>query len=235
MRQARSAPAGGDAVRRSRCPRLPLLPSPQDRHDGRGGAVTTNVEEYDLAVRRLRHHGIVPIGEFDIPEPGLNYRLPDILCAIGLTQLERLDALLAERERVAALWSVSSTSSRRRQRPTATVTAGRRTSSPRPSRRCAGGSARGRHRGAGGDVRPPSARRLSRPGPVPGCRRRIRTCARAALPLTARRVGRRPRGRGARALRLDKAGFSACPPNCLRSAERTLFAKSSCPREAKRE
>jgi perosamine synthetase len=72
---------------------------------GEGGAVTTNVEEYDLAVRRLRHHGIVPTGEFDIPEPGLNYRLPDILCAIGLTQLERLDALLAERERVAALYT----------------------------------------------------------------------------------------------------------------------------------
>jgi perosamine synthetase len=72
---------------------------------GEGGAVTTNLEEYDLTVRRLRHHGIVPTGEFDIPEPGLNYRLPDILCAIGLPQLARLDALLAERERVAALYT----------------------------------------------------------------------------------------------------------------------------------
>jgi len=59
----------------------------------------------DLAVRRLRHHGIVPAGAFDIPEPGLNYRLPDILCAVGLPQLARLDALLAERERVAALYT----------------------------------------------------------------------------------------------------------------------------------
>jgi dTDP-4-amino-4,6-dideoxygalactose transaminase len=72
---------------------------------GEGGAVTTNVEEYDAAVRRLRHHGIVPAGEFDIPAPGLNYRLPDVLCAIGLPQLARLDALLAERERVAALYT----------------------------------------------------------------------------------------------------------------------------------
>jgi perosamine synthetase len=72
---------------------------------GEGGAVTTNVEEYDLAVRRLRHHGIAPAGEFDIPEPGLNYRLPDILCAVGLAQLQRLEALLAERERVAALYT----------------------------------------------------------------------------------------------------------------------------------
>jgi perosamine synthetase len=72
---------------------------------GEGGAVTTNVEEYDLAVRRLRHHGIAPAGEFDISEPGFNYRLPDVLCALGLPQLGRLETLLAERERVATLYS----------------------------------------------------------------------------------------------------------------------------------
>ena len=72
---------------------------------GEGGAVTTNVEEYDLAVRRLRHHGIAPAGEFDISEPGFNYRLPDVLCALGLPQLRRLETLLAERERVAELYS----------------------------------------------------------------------------------------------------------------------------------
>jgi dTDP-4-amino-4,6-dideoxygalactose transaminase len=72
---------------------------------GEGGAVTTNVEEYDHAVRRLRHHGIAPTGDFDIPQPGLNYRLPDVLCALGLPQLRRLQALLEERERVAALYT----------------------------------------------------------------------------------------------------------------------------------
>jgi perosamine synthetase len=72
---------------------------------GEGGAVTTNVEEYDAAVRRLRHHGIVAAADFDIPEPGFNYRLSDVLCALGLTQLARLDALLAEHERVAALYT----------------------------------------------------------------------------------------------------------------------------------
>ena len=72
---------------------------------GEGGAVTTNVEEYDLAVRRLRHHGIAPTGDFDIAEPGFNYRLPDVLCALGLPQVRRLEALLEERERVAALYT----------------------------------------------------------------------------------------------------------------------------------
>ena len=35
---------------------------------------------------------------------GFNYRLSDIACALGLAQLERLDSLLAGRERVAALY-----------------------------------------------------------------------------------------------------------------------------------
>jgi perosamine synthetase len=69
---------------------------------GEGGAVTTDDEEIAATVRRLRHHGIASGGAFDIPEPGPNYRLPDLLCAIGIPQLRRLDALLAARARVAA-------------------------------------------------------------------------------------------------------------------------------------
>jgi perosamine synthetase len=72
---------------------------------GEGGAVTTSERELDLAVRRHRHHGILPEGAFDIPQPGFNYRLPDVLCALGIPQLERLGELLAERERVAALYT----------------------------------------------------------------------------------------------------------------------------------
>ena len=72
---------------------------------GEGGAVTTAIGEYASAVRRLRHHGIVSEGSFDIPEPGLNYRLADVLCALGITQLQRLDQLLRERERVAGLYA----------------------------------------------------------------------------------------------------------------------------------
>ena len=51
---------------------------------GEGGAVTTDEAELADAIRRFRHHGIVPRGAFDIPEPGLNYRLPDLLCAVGI-------------------------------------------------------------------------------------------------------------------------------------------------------
>ena len=69
---------------------------------GEGGAVTTDVPEFAAAIRRFRHHGIVSEPTFDIPQPGTNYRLPDLLCALGIPQLARLEELLAARERVAA-------------------------------------------------------------------------------------------------------------------------------------
>lgn len=72
---------------------------------GEGGAITTNVEEYADAARRIRHHGIVPRGDFDIVEPGFNYRLADVLCALGIPQVERLEELVRGRERVAGLYT----------------------------------------------------------------------------------------------------------------------------------
>ena len=36
-----------------------------------------------------------------MPAPGFNYRLPDVLCALGIPQIEALEALLEARERVA--------------------------------------------------------------------------------------------------------------------------------------
>jgi dTDP-4-amino-4,6-dideoxygalactose transaminase len=72
---------------------------------GEGGAVVCEDEELADAVRRLRHHGIEPRGEFDIRAPGFNYRLSDLLCAIGIPQLRRLDELLAARRRVAEAYA----------------------------------------------------------------------------------------------------------------------------------
>jgi perosamine synthetase len=70
---------------------------------GEGGAVTTDEAGLDAAVRRFRHHGWATLG--DMPAPGFNYRLPDLLCAIGIPQLERLEELLAARERVAGWYT----------------------------------------------------------------------------------------------------------------------------------
>jgi perosamine synthetase len=71
---------------------------------GEGGAVTTNDAELAASIRRLRNHGLATNteGGADIVEPSTNYRLADILCAVGIPQLRRLDELLAERTRIAA-------------------------------------------------------------------------------------------------------------------------------------
>jgi dTDP-4-amino-4,6-dideoxygalactose transaminase len=69
---------------------------------GEGGAVVTDDDKLAEAVRELRHHGWH--GD-DMPAPGLNYRLSDLLCAIGTTQARRLDELLAARTRVAAAYA----------------------------------------------------------------------------------------------------------------------------------
>jgi dTDP-4-amino-4,6-dideoxygalactose transaminase len=69
---------------------------------GEGGAVTTDDGELADAVRRMRHHGIEPRGGFEIAHAGLNYRLSDILCAVGIPQLARLGELLEARTRIAA-------------------------------------------------------------------------------------------------------------------------------------
>ena len=68
---------------------------------GEGGAVTAHADELADRVRSLRHHGIEPQGEFEIRRPGLNYRLSDVQCALGIPQLRRLERLLDERRRVA--------------------------------------------------------------------------------------------------------------------------------------
>jgi perosamine synthetase len=69
---------------------------------GEGGAVTTDADRIADAVRELRHHGWR--GD-EMPRPGLNYRLPDLLCAVGLPQIRRLDELLAARTRIAGAYA----------------------------------------------------------------------------------------------------------------------------------
>jgi UDP-4-amino-4,6-dideoxy-N-acetyl-beta-L-altrosamine transaminase len=77
---------------------------------GEGGMVTTRDHQAAWRMRRLRSHGIVREGLAEAPGPwwyeqaelGFNYRLPDVLCALGLSQLKRLPAFIARRRRLAA-------------------------------------------------------------------------------------------------------------------------------------
>jgi dTDP-4-amino-4,6-dideoxygalactose transaminase len=84
-----------------------------------GGAVTTNDPVLADRMRLLRNHGLrrePAAGEgwpadakgrplpwyYRLDEPGFNYRLSDVQCALGQAQLARLDAFVSERRRLAA-------------------------------------------------------------------------------------------------------------------------------------
>jgi len=73
---------------------------------GEGGMVTAADPRLAERLRRFRSHGMErPAGAdpwwYEMAEPGFNYRLPDILCALGLSQLAKLPRL-AERRRTLA-------------------------------------------------------------------------------------------------------------------------------------
>ncbi|HUF02162.1 MAG TPA: DegT/DnrJ/EryC1/StrS family aminotransferase [Gaiellaceae bacterium] len=70
---------------------------------GEGGMVTTHSEEEWRLVRSLRNQGRADSGGWlEHARLGFNYRLDDVRAAIGLGQLEKLDAILAGRAKVAA-------------------------------------------------------------------------------------------------------------------------------------
>ena len=73
---------------------------------GEGGMVTTASEAVKERIDSERNQGRAPdMGWLDHDRLGFNYRLSDIACAIGLAQLDRLEAMLAARRRVAGWYA----------------------------------------------------------------------------------------------------------------------------------
>ena len=73
---------------------------------GEGGAITTNSKEIYEKLILLRGHGMSPRADiapwhYDMTELGFNYRLTDISCALGLSQLKKLDSFLYLRRSIA--------------------------------------------------------------------------------------------------------------------------------------
>lgn len=64
---------------------------------GEGGAVTTNRPDLAATMRLLRGQGMDPVRRYVHPVVGYNYRLTDLQAAVGVAQLERIDALLDKR------------------------------------------------------------------------------------------------------------------------------------------
>ncbi|MBD3781898.1 MAG: DegT/DnrJ/EryC1/StrS family aminotransferase [Micrococcales bacterium] len=70
---------------------------------GEGGGVTTGDPRLDRRLRALRNHGLDPEATGpDFVLPGLNYRMTEFQAALGLVQMGRFEALLADRRRGAS-------------------------------------------------------------------------------------------------------------------------------------
>ncbi|HEV7558094.1 MAG TPA: aminotransferase class V-fold PLP-dependent enzyme, partial [Kofleriaceae bacterium] len=76
---------------------------------GEGGAVVTRDNDLKQRVDRLRQHGIVREAgawAYQVSELGWNYRLSDLSCALGLTQLAKLDRFVARRRELVAQYGI---------------------------------------------------------------------------------------------------------------------------------
>ena len=83
---------------------------------GEGGMVATNDARLAETLRRFRNHGISSEARqrqdagqwfYEMVLLGFNYRLTDIACALGLSQVEKLDANLARRREIAAEYTAA--------------------------------------------------------------------------------------------------------------------------------
>jgi perosamine synthetase len=81
---------------------------------GEGGMVATNDSQLAETLRRFRNHGISSDARqrqsagqwhYEMVLLGLNYRLPDFACALGIQQLKKLGANLARRREIAAWYT----------------------------------------------------------------------------------------------------------------------------------
>lgn len=70
---------------------------------GEGGAITTNSKKLYKYIKRLRHHGIERKNQYfyDVKNISNNYRLSDINCSLGLSQLQKLEKFVSYRKKVA--------------------------------------------------------------------------------------------------------------------------------------
>jgi perosamine synthetase len=73
---------------------------------GEGGVLVTDRDDWDLLFRSLRNQGRDESGTWlNHVRLGYNYRLDEMSAALGAAQLERLEELLAKRERVAQMYN----------------------------------------------------------------------------------------------------------------------------------
>ncbi len=81
---------------------------------GEGGTVLTNNEKLDKRIKTFRTHGMTKDEFFlekndgpwyyEMHEVGFNYRITDLQCALGISQLSKLDKFIARRSEIARFY-----------------------------------------------------------------------------------------------------------------------------------
>lgn len=76
---------------------------------GEGGFVATNKKIFSKKMQINRSHGIIKNNKFgnwyyDVVTPGFNYRISDINCALGISQLKKINFFMKKRNKILNLY-----------------------------------------------------------------------------------------------------------------------------------
>ena len=83
---------------------------------GEGGMVTTDSPDFARRLKMFRSHGVDPEARrqsaetddpwfYEMEALGFNYRLPDVACALGISQMKRLEKNVSRRRQIASHYS----------------------------------------------------------------------------------------------------------------------------------
>ena len=77
---------------------------------GEGGSILCNNRIWDNELKKLRNHSIERDKSYDpwvykIEQPGFNFRITDIQCSLGISQLKNLNYFINQRRKIAKLYN----------------------------------------------------------------------------------------------------------------------------------
>jgi UDP-4-amino-4,6-dideoxy-N-acetyl-beta-L-altrosamine transaminase len=77
---------------------------------GEGGMVLTNDEHFYKKLKVFRHHGMVKKPKmggwyYQIERPSFNYRVTDIQCALGISQMKKINKFISRRRKIVARYN----------------------------------------------------------------------------------------------------------------------------------